>query len=121
VAAAALIMAGCVPVTEQAANDRPVARTMLVVQNENWSEVKIYLLRGSQRTRLGSVPSMGQGRFAIPYAYVLGVSDITLQVDPIGGGGSYISPPIQVYPGARLALKVENELRLSNFAVYATQ
>jgi hypothetical protein len=121
VAAAAFVMAACAPVAEQAMNARPAEnQTMLVVQNDNWSEVKVYLLRGSQRIRLGSVPSMSQGKFSIPNAFVFGVSDVTIQAEPIGGHESYVSPPIQVYPGGRVALKVEKQLRLSHFAVYGT-
>ena len=122
VATAALIMGACAPAAQQAANNRPgLKRATVVVQNENWLEVAVYILRGSQRVRLGSVPSMGKAEFAIPSQYVLGTSDITLQADPIGALETYISPPIQVYEGARLALRIENQLRLSSFAVYATQ
>ena len=120
-AAATLAFAACAPATEHARQARPAAdRATLVVQNANWLEVAVYLVRGTQRVRLGSVPSMSKGEFAIPGAYIIGVSDVTLQAAAIGSHDSYTSPPIQVFPGARLALKVENQLRLSNFAVYAT-
>jgi hypothetical protein len=93
--------------------------TTLMVQNNNWSDVNIYLVRGSARTRIGSVTAMGKAEFKLPAAYVVGVSDVTLQAAPVGSNDSYISPPIQVFPGAQLALTVSNALRLSNFAVSA--
>lgn len=119
-AAAAALLGACAPATEQARNPMLTGgKTTLVVENANWSEVTVYLLNGGSRIRMGSVPSMRQARFNIPDAYVLGVSDVTLQADPVGSGRTWVSPPIQVFPGARVALKVENTIRLSNFAVYA--
>lgn len=118
-AAAAAVLAACAPATEQAGNTLPSrGETTLVVENANWSDVTVYLLNGSSRIRMGSVPSMRQARFNIPDAYVLGVSDVTLQADPVGSGRTWVSPRIQVFPGAQVALKVENTIRLSNFAVY---
>ena len=120
VAVAALVSA-CAPAARQEVGDGPVrSPAMLAVQNNNWQEVAVYLVRGTQRTRLGTVPSMRQGEFRIPDAYVVGVSEVTVQADPIGARDSYVSPPIQVFPGARVALKVEQQLRLSNFGVYAS-
>lgn len=119
VAAAALVVGACA--ANQEPNNGPARSPAVVaVQNNNWQEVAIYLLRGAQRVRLGTVSGMGKSEFKIPAAYVIGTSDVTLQADPIGARDTYISPPIQVFPGARLALKIENQLRLSNFAVYAT-
>lgn len=118
-AAAAMLLGACAPAAEQARTTMSTrGKTTLVVENANWSDITIYLLYGSSRIRMGSVPSMRQARFNIPDAYVLGVSDVTLQADPVGSGRTWISPPIQVFPGAQVALKVENAIRLSNFAVY---
>ncbi|MGQ0562704.1 MAG: hypothetical protein ACT443_12620 [Gemmatimonadota bacterium] len=118
--AAVALTGACAPATEQAASDPGARRrAMLEVENNNWSDVTIYLVRGSMRTRVGSVVALGKAQFNIPAAYVVGTLDITLAADPIGSNDSYVSPPIQVFPGARLALTVGNQLRLSNFAVYA--
>ena len=113
-------LGACAPAAEHARNTIPArSKTTLVVQNGNWLEVAVYLVRGNMRMRMGSVNSMSEATFRIPDAYVLGVSDVTVQADPIGSGRTWTSPPIQVFPGAQLALRLENSLSLSNFAVYA--
>lgn len=119
--AAVAALGACAPAAEQSASRLPArSHTTLVVRNDNWSEVNVYLVRVGGRTRLGSVTAMGKGEFYIPDAYVLGTSDVTIAADPVGSSDSYVSPPIQVFPGAQVALTVGNTLRLSNFAVYAT-
>ena len=120
-AVAAATMGACAPATEQARNDLPArSRTQVVVQNRNWQDVAVYVTRSGSRTRLGTVNSMSKAQFSIPDAYVLGVSDINLQADPVGSNRVFDSGPIQVFPGARLELTVENAIQLSNFAVYST-
>lgn len=119
-AVAAAAIGACAPATEQARNTYPVrsSKAQLVVQNQNWQDVTVYLLSSNAKIRLGTVTSMSKGSFEIPDAYVLGVSDINVQADPIGSGRTFVSGPIQVYPGARVELRVENAIQLSNFAVY---
>lgn len=115
----AAALGACAPATEQAANGIPTRNnTQLLVKNNNWLDVAVYLVRGGSRTRVGTVTSMAQAQFRIPDSYVLGVSDITVQADPIGSNRTFTSAPIQVYPGARVELTVENAVQLSNFAVY---
>ncbi|HEX6558736.1 MAG TPA: hypothetical protein VF021_04720 [Longimicrobiales bacterium] len=119
-AVTAAAVAACAPAAERAAMNAPVkSRTKLVVENNNWLDVAVYLVRGSARARLGTVNSMSKEQFTIPDAYVLGVSDIVVQADPIGSTITYVSPPIQVFPGARVNLSVSNNIRLSNFAVFS--
>jgi hypothetical protein len=122
VAVAAATLGACTPAAEQAGFKGPVReKAKLVVQNQNWNDVAVYLVSGARRMRVGTVNSMSSGQFTIPDAYILGVSDITVQADPIGSTISYVSDPIQVFPGARINLQVANTIRLSNFSVYATR
>jgi hypothetical protein len=120
IAAALLVVGACAPAAQQAAFNQASNPATVFVKNDNWNDVVVYLVRGNQRVRLGSVPSIGRAEFRLPQAYVLGVSDVTLQADPIGATESYISPPIQVYEGARVVLSIQKQLRLSSFAVYAS-
>ncbi|HUP88138.1 MAG TPA: hypothetical protein VM100_02185 [Longimicrobiales bacterium] len=117
-ATAAVLLGACAPATEQAINNLPARpKTQLVVQNKNWMEVAVYLVRSGSRTRLGNVASMSKGQFNIPESYVLGVSDIQVQADPVGSNRTFVSAPIQVFPGARVELTIENSVQLSSFAV----
>jgi hypothetical protein len=122
-AVAALVMlAACAPAAEHARSGHAVERgTTLMVQNDNWSDVIIYLMRGSARTRIGHVIAMGKAEFELPAAYIVGISDVTLQAAPVGSNESYISPAIMVFPGSQVALTVGSALRLSNFAVYSAR
>lgn len=118
-AAASAALAACAPATEQAGNNFVShSKTELVVQNRNWQDINVYLVHGGGRTRLGTVTAMARASFPVPDAYVLGVSDINVQADPTGSHRTFTSGPIQVYPGARLELTVENAIQLSSFAVY---
>jgi hypothetical protein len=89
--------------------------------NQNWSDMAVYLVRGSEQKRLGSVTALGKEEFAIPNAYVLGMSDVMVRADPIGSADAYVSPPILVFPGAQVELTLAPRLAASNFAVYARQ
>ena len=122
IAAAALVVGACASATQQKGDNAPTrGHATVAVQNDNWLEVAIYVVRGSQRVRLGSVRSMSKAEFTIPQAYVLGTSEVTLEADPVGARETYVSPPIQVYDGARVQLKIEKHMPLSSFAVFATQ
>ena len=119
IAAAAFVLGACAPATEQAAARSPArSNTQLVVQNNNMMDMSIYLLRGSTRTRVGSVTSMTTSRFTIPDAYVFGNSDLTVQVDAVGAR-KYTLPHIQVFPGAVVSVQIENNVQLSNYSVYS--
>jgi len=117
----AAALGACAPAAERAAVDTPVrSQTKLVVENNNWLDVAVYVLRGSTRTRLGTVNSMSSEQFTIPDAYVLGAADLTVQADPIGSSTTYVSPPVQVFPGAHVNLSINNNLQLSNLSVNAS-
>ena len=121
VAATGLAMSACAPAAEHAALNTPVnSSTSITVRNQNWNDVVVYLLHGSSRVRLGTVNALSTSEFGIPGAYVLGVSDVTLQADPIGSSATFVSEPIQVYPGAHINLHIENAIRMSSYGVYDT-
>ena len=117
-AVAAVALGACAPATEQGMLGSPEIQTTLVVKNNNWQEVVIYMMRGAMRTRLGSVNSMGSARFKITDTMVNGTGDVRIMADPIGSPGSYTSPAINVVPGAQVELQVQNHISISSFAVY---
>jgi hypothetical protein len=91
----------------------------LVVQNNNWLDVAVYVVTGGTRTRLGTVRSNSTEQFRIPDALVMGTSALIVQADPIGSTMAYTSDAITVYPGARVELSVGSNLKFSTYAVFA--
>jgi hypothetical protein len=119
VAATAAALGACAPAAEQAELGSPESRTTLLVSNNNWSDMVIYLVRGSTRSRLGSVSSMGTARFAISDAMTGGgYGEIRVMADPIGSDRTWTSPVIDIVPGSQVELTVQNHLATSHFAVY---
>lgn len=118
VAVAASAMGACAPASEQARMGPAEAQTTLLVKNNNWQEVVIYMLRGTTRARLGSVSGMGSARFRIADTMISGTGDVRIMADPIGSQRTYTSPAIDVVPGAQVELQVQSTINISSFAVY---
>ena len=84
----------------------------LVVENNQWFDVHLYLVRGGLRTSLGFLTSLGRREFELP-ATTPGV-DVRIFVYPIAGRRPYITPPVIVNPGDVWKLVVENNPALSS-------
>jgi hypothetical protein len=118
-AAAAAALSACAPLAEQAELNSPEARTTLVVENKNWSEMVIYLVRGSSRARLGSVLSMTTAKFPIADVLTGGpYGELRIQADPVGSSRTYTSPVIHVVPGTQAELSLANNISMSHFSVF---
>jgi hypothetical protein len=118
-AATAAILGACAPATEQAELGAPETRTTLLVENHNWSDMVIYLVRGVSRARLGSVPSMGTAKFQITDGMAGGsYSEVRIMADPIGSQRTFTSPVINVVPGSQVELRLENNLAISSYSVF---
>ena len=89
----------------------------LRVQNQNWLDMTVYVLRGGNRFRLGTVGSMNATVFRIPSSYLAAGGDLRLLADPIGSTVEYTSPSVQVQPGDRVELTLQNNLRISSIAI----
>lgn len=115
---AAAAASACAPVSEGAGTGDPLAdRTVLVVENNNWADMTLYVVRGNVRSRVGAVPALGKSRFVLPSTLVAGISDIQLLADPIGSRHAYLSPPIPVFPGQEVHFRLENNVQLSSYSI----
>ena len=117
-AVAAATLGACAPATEQAEMNSAERRTTLLISNYNWSDMVIYVLRGAQRSRIGSVTSMSTARFKLPESIAGTYGELRIVADPIGSTRTYTSPVINVVPGTQVELRVENNISVSTFAVY---
>ncbi len=126
-----VILAGAViamspgPLWAQATDNAPIenavverrAHAALVVQNNNWLDAHVYLVRGSMRKSLGLMTALEEREFELPSWATLPGDDVQILVHLIGGV-SYLTPAVNVYPGDVVELVVQNNLALSSTVVF---
>lgn len=124
-AATAFIATGCASTSGSPAMSSSSAplpsmmeETTVEVHNHNWSDMVVYAVRDNSRVRLGMVTSMNTRRFQLPTSFRVSASDLRLMANPIGSQDEYTTSPIQVNPGQRVELRLENMLSISNWAVW---
>ena len=118
VAATIAVVGACAPAAEQAELGSPERETTLIVKNNNWHDMVIYVVTGSQRARLGSVGSMSTTRFRIRDSLGGGFGQLRLVADPIGSNRSYALPIINVVPGSEVQVRLENNIATSSYSVF---
>jgi hypothetical protein len=88
------------------------------VENHNWSDVVIYLLRGGQPERLGMVTAHNTGSFIVPYRRISSSGNTRLSAYPIGGRSAFNSEALLVQPGQSIKWTLETDLTRSSLVVY---
>jgi hypothetical protein len=118
VAAAALIAGACASgAGTMQSPDADIAdgSTVVQIENHNWSDMAVYVIRNGSKHRLGTVSSLSKESFRVPTHLLLSSGDVYLMADPIGSSQMYRSPPIMISPGQRAQWRLENSLALSSF------
>jgi hypothetical protein len=116
---ALVLVLGACGVTQPGVRSAPSGSAATVqVNNHNWSDMVVYLVRSSMRIRLGTVTSMGSREFRLPNAVVEAGVDIHLQAEPIGSRERYRTPALQVRPGQQVELTLQNRLSISSVSVW---
>jgi hypothetical protein len=82
------------------------APTMLRVDNRAFNDMTIYVLRASQRIRLGVAPGNSTARFQIPSYVIFGATPLRFLADPIGASRTPVSEEITVQPGDEVVLMI---------------
>ena len=92
--------------TDQTAGAKPeaAAATTVRVENRSFLDQNVYVLRGGQRVRLGTVNGNSTQVFTIPRNLVFGVSSLSFLVDPIGGSRTPVSNEVPVSEGDQVRL-----------------
>jgi hypothetical protein len=91
---------------------------IVTVKNSNWMDVDVFAVRGTARSRVGSVTGLSTATFRVPVDYAPDGS-LQLLVDPIGSDATYLTEKIAVNPGQRVELTVTSVLRMSTFSVWS--
>ena len=116
------LMLGCAGKSEDQDQDvepsQSNAEVALEVENHGWSDIVIYLVRGSAVDRLGMVGSLNTKTFVFPYRNLGIGTDVRLRADPIGGPRTFTSENLLVQPGQWIKWTLESDLTRSFLAVY---
>lgn len=109
VAVLALALAGCAhrrtaPGAAEGAPEQ--VQTALVVDNQGYLDRTIYVMRSSQRVRLGLANGNSRARFILPSNIMFGATPLRFVADPIGGRSAAVSMEIVVNPGDEVMLRI---------------
>ena len=107
-ALATLIVAGCGGHNRTEASLGPEGYGVVRVENQNIRDMRIYVRPGAggARFRLGTANGLETTTLKIPRTMVTGVTELTFEVTPLGGGGSQFSQKITANPGEEIILRI---------------
>ena len=92
----------------------PVA---LRVTNSNWSDVRIYVVRGTMWMRLGTVTTNSTVDFQIPADFLSGAGGASIVADPVAGRARWSTPLPAISEGDEFEVVIENFLQYSHLVV----
>jgi hypothetical protein len=117
--AAVATLGACAPLaTTNGPGEFGREQSELVVENNNWQDMALYVVRTGTRWRIGSVPALSKARFRLSGAVIGGTGEIQLMADPIGSNHRFITDPIVVQPGQEVRFRLENNLAVSSYSVW---
>ena len=116
----ALALGTTVAATAQATDVRAAAQdsvrqgVTINVVNNNWLDMRVYVIVGSVRYRLGTVNGLGRQTLKVPASAVSIGTDIRLVAVPLGQRSATYTRVMFVYPDDELEYRIESRLALSN-------
>ncbi len=112
-----LVLAGCASASEenpfQSGGARRGGLIEVLVVNNGYLDMHIYVVQSGQRRSLGMVTGLTQATMTLPRQIVESGRELQLLGDPIGSSRLYVSPFLYAYPGTRIRLTIQNLLSLS--------
>ncbi|MEZ4699267.1 MAG: hypothetical protein R2834_02970 [Rhodothermales bacterium] len=99
----ALALAGC---AKKPFDRDATPETSVEVQNNNFYDMNLYIVRAGQRTRLGFINSGQTRTFRIPVYLAEGSTRIQFLADPVGGNRTPTTQEIFVTPGETVRLVI---------------
>lgn len=97
--------AACASKATTGSLDKPLPTTV-VVDNQGILDMTIYVLRGSQRVRLGIAGGLRKTRLTIPSGILMAATSLRFLADPIGGNRSPVSEEIAISEGDEIGLRI---------------
>ena len=93
------------------------AEITVIVTNQHWLDVNVYLVRGTHPERLGTAGSQASKVFSIPWSRIEG-GTIRLSADPIGDRTSISTDLLAIRPSSVVEWTIGSGLRQSSVSVY---
>jgi hypothetical protein len=84
----------------------PRAEVAVTVENQNFLDMNVFLIRGGQRIRLGTVPGLSSRILMVRPDLIGYGTELQFEVHPIGGRSNPISETITVHPGDVIHLTI---------------
>ncbi|HET7321423.1 MAG TPA: hypothetical protein VFI96_02940, partial [Longimicrobiaceae bacterium] len=81
--------------------------TVVEVDNRSFNDMDVYVLRSSQRIRLGTVNAVSTRYLRLPRGLVTVPIALRFIADPVGGRATSFSQEITVFPGDTVALQIQ--------------
>ena len=100
-----LVVAACGPARRQAQGPEP-AQTTVRVENRNFLDMNVFVLRSGQRVRLGMVPGTSTRVLVIPQSLIFGSTSLRFLADPSGSRQTPISDDIMVRAGDQVTMVI---------------
>ena len=88
----------------------------LVVQNQNFSDMDIYVVSQGVATRVGDVTGNNTARFRLDPSF-FPTNALRVVATPIGGNGRAYSGPLNVAPGQTIVFTIAPLLRQSSASI----
>jgi hypothetical protein len=106
-----LALAACGPRSRSTRPPVAVEPAYVRITNQSWLDMNVYVLRSSQRIRLGTVGANQTTRFTLPHNLVFGATPLRFLADPIGSSRTAQSFEIVVSPGDEVSLTIPPGVR----------
>ena len=84
----------------------PQQKTTVKVENQNFLDMDVYVIREGQRIRLGMAGGHSTQVFTIPDDLVRSAPQLRFELHPIGGRGNSRTETIAVVPGDQVVLTI---------------
>ncbi len=100
----------------------PSVETALVIRNQNWYDVRLYLVSeaGALRVRIGTVEGFSSAVIHLRGRALQEISNrgtARFLISALGSHASYTTPSAQVHPGDEIQLTVASQLKFSTISV----
>jgi hypothetical protein len=98
--------AGCHSSSNEDETPEPVPPTTILVRNQAFLDMNIFVFRSTQRIRLGTATGSNTTKFTIPPTLLFGTTPLRFQAVPIGGNRQEVTQEISVTPGDEVNMMI---------------